>query len=277
MEVRRLGGFIAAMPFGKVATLTWDWFGASLAKTISEKLIFAGLVVVPYYGLGHLGQQMNRDAFMDWEELIRISEFLDNGHIVTGSYILDEKRVILSIYVVHETGISLLAKDEDSRENFVPLVGRVSQRVIATFGGPTDVETRNQLEAIMDTRNLDAYQAMVAALEAWAMGDLQAVRESAERALALDPAFPDPLEILALATRQLGDAQHLRLAQKTQLIQLMSSSPSFKALVLLDKILAYSRQSGDAALEADCLVTKRALENSVGGNDLSRLYYARAV
>ncbi len=275
MELRRLGGFIAMMPFGKVGNLDWDWLGASLAKTIGEKLIFAELVIVPYYELKHLGQQVGSEVFMDWEELVRISEFLEGGHIITGSYILDDKQFVISVYVVHESGITLLAREEDTRENFIPVVGRVSQKVIATFGGPTDVETRNQLEAIAATKSLDAYQAMAAALEAWAAGNLQTVQEATERALALDPSFLDPLDILVSATRELDNVQHLRVAQKRLLTQLMSSSPSFKALVLLDKTLAYARQSGNKDLEADCLKTRKALESG-GVNNLGQLYCKRA-
>jgi len=275
MELRRFSGYVAMMPLGQVGVPAWDWLGAYLAQTIGEKLLFARVTVIPYYELGSAKEAISPDLFMDWEELIRLSEFLINGHIVTGSYVLDEKRFILNIYTVHEAGIVLLAKEEDTRDNFMTTVGRVAQKLNSTFGGLTTTDVRSQIESIAPTRSLEAYEATAAALRAWADGDLGQVREAVERARTLDPEIQDPLDILAYATRELGDLPGLRVAQKAQLARLTGDTTCYKAFALLDEALAYARQMGAVDLEADVLKAKRTLEESVPSSDLSRLYQAR--
>ncbi len=275
MELRRFSGYMAMMPLGQVGVPVWDWFGAYLAQTIGEKLLFARVIVVPYYELGSAKSAISSDLFMDWEELIRLSEFLVNGHIVTGSYVLDEKRFVLNIYTVHEAGIVLLAKEEDARDNFMATIGRVAQKLNAIFGGLTTTDVRSQIESIAPTRSLDAYEATASALRAWAGGDLARVREAVERARTLDPEMQDPLNILVYATRELGDLPSLRLAQKAQLARLTGGVTCYKAFALLDEALAYARQTGAVDLEADVLKVQKALEESVPSSDLSRLYEAR--
>lgn len=273
MESGDLQDLIAVMPFDRVSSSDWDWFGASLARVIAEKLIVGGFAVLPCYDLGLTEKPLDTKQLTTWEEIIKLRGFLADGAMIAGSYLLEEKRIVIKTYAVRETGFSLLARDEDVLDNLMSLVDRVCYRILAGLGEPPNAETRERLTTATSTHNAEAYQAMVAAWEAWAAGDLNAVREAAGRAQALDGDFHEPLDILTQATRQLGTAQQLRAAQKTQLVHLMTLPAYFKGLVSIESLLAQARHVGDRELEADCLKAREAVERN--SHALAKLYYAR--
>jgi hypothetical protein len=272
MELKRLDGFVALMPFTRAGNLGWDWLGASLAQALGERLIFAGLTVLPYYALGNI-REFDGEILTDCQEQILLGEFLTGGHIIAGSYALDEKRFALSLYAMSPTGISLLAKEEDTAENWLTPLLRQSQRVVSAFG-PVDAEIRGQMDAIVSTRNLAALQALSAAHTSWAVRDMEAVRASVERARTLDGEFLDPLTVLVQATHDLGDPHGLRMVRKAQLAQLISSS-AFKSLTVAGEMLAHARWNNDHEWEAECLKAEQAIAGRLGTRDPGRIYAAR--
>lgn len=272
MELKRLDGFVALMPFTQMGKLGWDGLGACLAQILGEKLAFAGITVLPYYALGNV-TGIDHELLTDGQEQMLISEFLDDGHMFAGSYALDDKRFTLNIYAVLPTGISLLAKEEDTAENWLSPVQRQSHRIASAFAS-ADAEIRHQTDGIISSRSLAAWQALSVARASWAAQDIEGVRGAVERAKVLDPDFFDPLTVLLQALYEGGDPSALRAARKSHLSKLASSA-SFKTLALLGEMAALARRNADQEGETDYLKTVQAVEAKVGAQEPARIYAAR--
>jgi hypothetical protein len=152
-------------------------------------------------------------------------------------------------------------------------VHRQSQRIASAFAS-VDAEIRPQMESIISSRNLAAWQALSAAQAAWVAKDIEAVRSAVERAKALDPDFLDPLLVLLQALYESGDLAALRVVRKSQLPRLTSSA-SFKALALLGEMATLARRNADQEGESEYLKAAQTIESKLGAQEPARIYAAR--
>ena len=276
METKRTSGFVAMMPFGQSGRTDLDWFGVNLARALADKLIAAGLDVISCYKLAYTRQEIHTQTLVNWEEQIRVSEVLHGGHIVTGSYLIDDKRIRINAYQVRDTGFSLIAKEEDTLDNPAALLDRVSQRIVAAFGGAVSASIRDRIAAVSATQGLPAWQALAQAWTAWAAKDLEGVRVAVRAAQELDPEFHEPLDILARATAELDGAEQAKIARKAQLTHLMSAAkPYYRALVIIDDVLAQAQRNGANDLAADCLKARAAVQRNLDKADIAQYYQQR--
>lgn len=272
---KQLSGFAAIMPFGQAGTQGWDWLGASLARMVYDKLLVAGLTAIPFHELGYLDPRPEAELLSSWEEFSLMSDYVEGGHILTGSYLFSDKRVKINAFVVEPAGLSLLAMEDETKETFARIIDRICHEIASAFGKPTNAKVRERIQAATPTNNKEAFDAMVAALDAWSAKDLRGVQRAVKQARELDPEFLDPLDVLARATKELGSTSDLSKAQTELLVQAMASPTWYRALALADELLAEANRTGNNALAADCLKTRGAIQGSISEESVTHVYARR--
>jgi hypothetical protein len=265
--------FVAAMPLIELGKSGWSWLGVSLAKTLREKLLIAGLDVVPCYEIA-LKEKVDPKPFTSWESLIRLSDFIPSGHVLTGSCLFDEKRVKIYVYEVKPDGLRLLAQEDETKENFMRLLDRICFGVADAFGKPTNAQIRDYVKAATATTDQEAYEKMIEAFQKWAAHDLSGVEEAVAESQEIDPDFVDPLVLLARATRDLSEPEEAQKVWRRLLTDLMAST-DFKALAIIDEILAQAQRAGNNELAADCLKARSAVQGNLKSDDIAPLYQER--
>ena len=272
---KQLDGFVAMMPFIQPGTQGWDWFGASLAQTVNDKLLMAGLTVIPFFELGRLEAWPEVGLLTNWEEFSLMSDFVENGYILAGSHFFNEKRVKINIFVVKPTGLSLVAKEDETKENFMRVIDHVCHEIAAAFGKPTNAKMRERIQATTSTTSKEAFGALVSAFDAWKSKDLDGVRRAVGQAKEMDPEYLAPLDLLVRATKELGSGSELAAAQRAFLTQAMASPTRYQALALVDELLAEAQRSGNNALAADCLKTRSAIQGNTDEDSIAQVFARR--
>ena len=273
---KRFDGLVAIMPFAQIGMTQWDWLGARLAGALHDKLLVAGLVGVPFYELGQLDPAPEAELLTNWEAHIQLAEFLEGGYILTGSYLFEERRVKINAYIVQASGFSLIAQFDETKEDYMQILSYVCQQIAAAFGKPTNARVRERIQRTSPTSDRAAFEAAAMAMGAWADTDLTGVHKAVEKAQELDPDYLEPLDILSHATRELGSAEEMETALRTELMQLVASPSYYKSLYLVEGWLDSLQRAGETRLAAECLKARSAIQGGVGDEGIAGIYARRA-